>query len=173
MLQASAPPLAGPREQRAQPFAMMPRCRAFLTGLFLLAVLAGCAPHVPFALSKQDRERFQGRVLSVSLRGRDPLIFGLNDCILYKARTAHDDIVGWTVVLASDWGQSSYPKWATACTSQHMRYDGKYILVDFCAQAFGAGGGCAGGGGTYRSRKGDAQGWQIQSDKGWITLPKS
>jgi hypothetical protein len=90
----------------------------------------------------------------------------------YKAQTAHDDIVGWSVVLASDWGESSYPKWATVCTSQHVRYNGKYVVVDFCAQAIGAGGRCAGGGGTYRSRTGDAQGWQIQADKDWITLPR-
>jgi hypothetical protein len=100
------------------------------------------------------------------------MIFGLNDCIVYKAQTAHDDIVGWSVVLASDWGQSSYPKWATVCTSEHIRYNGKYVVVDFCAQAIGAGGGCAGGGGAYRSHTGNVQGWQIRADKGWITLPK-
>jgi hypothetical protein len=141
--------------------------------LVLSAIVVGCAPHVPFALSKDDQARFQGRVLRVPVPGKDPMIFGLNDCIAYKAQTAHDDIVGWTVVLASDWGQSSYPKWATSCTSEHIRYDGKYIIVDFCAQAFGAGGGCAGGDGTYRSRKGDAQGWQIRGYKGWFALPKS
>jgi hypothetical protein len=138
----------------------------------LAAILASCAAHVPFALSKGDQDRFQGRVLRVPVKGHDPMIFGLNDCILYKAQTAHDDIVGWSVVLASDWGQSSYPKWATVCTSQRMKYDGKYVVVDFCAQAIGAGGGCAGGGGTYRSRRGDAQGWQIQTYSGWSTLPK-
>lgn len=112
-------------------------------------------------------------MLRVPVRGRDPMIFGLSDCILYKATTAHNDIVGWTVVLASDWGQTSYPKWATACTSQHMKYDGKFVVVDFCAQAFGADGGCGGGDGTYRSRTGDVQGWQIQTGKGWMTLPKN
>jgi hypothetical protein len=101
------------------------------------------------------------------------MIFGLNDCVVYKATTAHQDITGWNVVLASDWGQSSYPKWATVCTSEHIKYDGKYVVVDFCAQAIGAGGGCAGGDGTYRSRKGDAEGWQIEGNKGWFALPKS
>jgi hypothetical protein len=139
--------------------------------LSIAAILASCAPHVPFALSKDDQARFQDRVLRVAVPGRDPMIFGLNDCIAYKAKTAHGDIVGWSVVLASDWGQSSYPKWATACTSQHIRYDGRYVVVDFCAQAFGAGGGCAGGGGTYRSRTGDARGWQIRSGGGWAALP--
>ena len=136
------------------------------------ANVAACAPHVPFALSKHDQERFDGSILRVNVSRHDPMIFGLNDCIAYKAKTAHNDIVGWTVVLASDWGQSSYPKWATACTSQTIKYDGKYVIVSFCAQAFGAGGGCAGGGGTYRSRKGDPQGWQIATYKGWAALAK-
>lgn len=139
----------------------------------LVLIAAGCAPHRPFELSKGDRDRFRGSVLRVSVPSHDPMIFGLDDCVLYKAKTAHDDIVGWTVVLASDWGQESYPKWATVCTSQRVRYDGKYVIASFCAQAIGAGGGCAGGDGTYRSRTGEPQGWQMQSAKGWYNLPKN
>jgi hypothetical protein len=138
----------------------------------LLLVIAACAPHVPYQLSQADQTRFGDRVLRVAVPNRDPMIFGLNDCILYKARTAHTDIVGWDVVLASDWGMSSYPKWATACTSEQMKYDGKYIVASFCAQAIGAGGGCAGGDGTYRSRTGNAQGWQIRGNNAWVALPK-
>jgi hypothetical protein len=138
----------------------------------LLTALAACARHVPFALASSDQDRFGGDVLRVIVPNHDPMIFGMNDCIVYKAKTAHDDIVGWDVVLASDWGQSSYPKWMTGCTSQSIKYDGKYIVVDMCAQALGAGGGCAGGGGTYRSRKGDATGWEVPSGKRWSPLPK-
>jgi hypothetical protein len=126
-----------------------PRVRGGLA-IALLLIAAGCAPHKPFELSKEDRDRFGGSVLRVSVPSHDPMIFGLDDCVLYKAKTAHDDIVGWTVVLASDWGQESYPKWATVCTSQRVRYDRKYVIASFCAQAIGAGGGCAGGDGTYR-----------------------
>ncbi|HTA39205.1 MAG TPA: hypothetical protein VK760_09025 [Candidatus Acidoferrales bacterium] len=136
------------------------------------SILAACAPHVPFALSKDDQSRFGADVVRVNVPGHDPMIFGMNDCIVYKAKTAHDDIVGWDVVLASDWGQHSYPKWMTGCTSQSIKYDGKYVVVDMCAQALGAGGGCAGGGGTYRSRKGDAVGWQVTDGKRWFPLPK-
>jgi hypothetical protein len=153
----------------------MSNAGARLTSVILLclsAIVAGCAPHVAFALSKDDQARFQGSVLRIPVRGHDPMIFGLNNCIAYKAQTAHDDIVGWSVVLASDWGQSSYPKWATVCTSQHIKYTGKYIVVAFCAQAIGAGAGCAGGDGTYRSRTGDARGWQIQTGNSWVALPK-
>jgi hypothetical protein len=135
-------------------------------------VSSGCAKHVPFELSKQDRARF-GHVLRVPVANRDPMFFGLDDCVLYKAQTAHEDIVGWKVVLASDWGQSSYPKWMTVCASQRVKYDGKYVVADFCATPVGAGGGCAGGDGTYRSRTGDAQGWQIKTDSGWVALPKN
>lgn len=147
--------------------------RGAIAVLVLSALVTGCAPHVPFALSNSDQARFQDDLLRVPVRGHDPMIFGLNDCIAYKAQTAHQDIVGWTVVLASDWGQSSYPKWMTSCTSEHIRDDGTYIIVDFCAQAIGAGGGCAGGDGTYRSRTGDAQGWQIRGGNGWYALPKN
>lgn len=126
---------------------------------------------MPYALSQKDQERF-GHVLRVNVANRDPMIFGLDDCVLYKAKTAHEDIVGWDVVLASDWGMSSYPKWMTACTDQHVKYDGKYVVASFCAQAMGAGGGCAGGDGVYRSRTGDAQGWEIETNKGWAPLPK-
>ena len=140
--------------------------------LALVVAASACAAHKPFELSKADQARF-GHVLRVAVPKHDPMIFGLDNCVLYKAQTAHDDIVGWTVVLASDWGQSSYPKWMTVCTSQRVKYDGKYIVADFCAQALGAGGGCAGGDGTYRSRTGDAQGWQIQTDDGWVALPNN
>ena len=98
------------------------------------------------------------------------MIFALDDCVLYKAQISGERIAGWTVVLASDWGQSSYPKWLTGCTLQTVRYDGKYIVASFCAQAIGAGGGCAGGDGTYRSRTGDTRGWQIATGRGWESL---
>jgi hypothetical protein len=46
-----------------------------------------------------------------------PLIFGLDDCTLFKAQTEHQDITGWRITLRSDWG-GSYPKFFTACTAQ-------------------------------------------------------
>jgi len=143
-----------------------------LTCLLAIAALAACAAHVPFALSKTDQDRFAGRVVQVAVPGHDPMIFGMNDCIVYKAVTAHEDIVGWNVVLASDWGESSYPKWLTGCTRENIKYDGKYVVVDMCAQAFGAGGGCAGGGGTYRSRTGEAKDWQVPDGKSWSALSR-
>jgi hypothetical protein len=142
-------------------------------GLLLAAVLsAGCAHHIPYALSNADQVRFGTSVLRVKVARRAPMIFGLNDCMLYKARTAHEDIVGWDVVLASDWGMHSYPKWMTSCTSEQVAYNGGYIVASFCAQALGAGGGCAGGDGTYRSRTANPTSWQIQDGKHWLSLAK-
>jgi hypothetical protein len=134
-----------------------------------LLIAAGCGPHVPFALSKADADRFKGNVLRIDVPGHDPKIFGISDCVVYRAQTAHGDIVGWTVVLASDWG-GSYPKWYTVCTRSHIGYDGKYINAFLCAQAIGAGGGCADGG-DYRSRTGDVQGWELNQGGYWNALP--
>ncbi|HLY02378.1 MAG TPA: hypothetical protein VKR56_07750 [Candidatus Cybelea sp.] len=142
-------------------------------GLLLAVVMAaGCAHHLPYALSSADQARFGTSVLRVNVAGHAPMILGLNDCILYRARTAHEDIVGWEVVLASDWGMHSYPKWMTGCTSQHVAYNGRYVVASFCAQALGAGGGCAGGDGTYRSRTADPASWQIEDGSHWLPLAK-
>ncbi len=81
--------------------------RAGLVALALLLVAVGCAKHVPYALSTQDQQRWGGHVLRIALTHRDPAFFGLDDCTLYRAETAHEDIVGWTKVLASDWGQET------------------------------------------------------------------
>jgi len=97
------------------------------------------------------------------------MILGLDDCTLYKAQTDHQDITGWRITLRSDWG-GSYPKFFTACTAQSVKYAGGYVIVHFCAQAFGAGGGCADGG-DYRSRDGEHK-WQFSGTTGnWYPLP--
>jgi hypothetical protein len=58
----------------------------------------------------------------------------------------------------------------TACTAQTVKYAGGYVIVHFCAQAFGAGGGCADGG-DYRSRDGEHH-WQFTGMTGhWDPLP--
>jgi hypothetical protein len=140
------------------------------TAAALIALLcAGCGSHKPFELTEADQKRFGDRVLRVPAPAKgDPSIFGVADCTVFQARTAHDDIVGWDVVLRSDWG-ASYPKFMTACTRQSIRYDGRYLHVFLCAQAIGAGGGCANGG-NYR-RAGSRR-WEISPDNArWRTLP--
>jgi hypothetical protein len=144
--------------------------RTALAAAFVAAMAASCAPHVPYALSSADQTRFGGLVLRTPpQKNGAPLIFGLDDCTLYKAQTEHQDITGWRITLRSDWG-GSYPKFFTACTAQSIKYAGGYVIVHFCAQAFGAGGGCADGG-DYRSRDGEHH-WQYAdvSDH-WDPLP--
>jgi hypothetical protein len=136
----------------------------------ILGTIAGCAARTPYEMSDRDKQRFID-VARVD-RGADnaPLIFAIADCTVYKAVTKDQQIVDWRVVLRSDWGQESYPKFMTGCVDEHLKYRAPYVLVDMCARAIGAGGGCNGGG-TYRSR--DGEHWQFQSNNlRWYPLPK-
>jgi hypothetical protein len=143
-------------------------CVAATTILFFV----GCAHHVPYELSDADKRRFVAvaRIPPAHSAGA-PQIFGIDDCTLYKATTDHQDITGWRITLRSDWG-GSYMKWMTVCTRESLHYDGKYVQVFFCAQAIGAGGGCADGG-SYRSRDGEHN-WEtpVNSVSGWGPLPR-
>lgn len=136
--------------------------RRFAARRALLAVtagllLSGCS-HKPYTLSDADRERFKAGIIRVAPAGEsDPLIEGLSDCAVYKAEVAREEIVGWKKVLGADWG-AAYPGFLTACTQQSIKFDGKYVYVRLCAQAIGAGGGCANGG-AYRSHDGEHR-WQ-------------
>jgi hypothetical protein len=136
----------------------------------ILAAIAGCAPRPPYELSDRDKQRFVDVARVERGAGNAPMIFGLSDCTVYKAVTKDQQIVDWRVILRSDWGQQSYPKFMTACVDEHLKYSAPYVLVDMCARAIGAGGGCNGGG-TYRSRDGER--WQIQGNSlRWYPLPK-
>jgi hypothetical protein len=116
--------------------------------------------HAPYELSDDDKRRFIAVArVPAAASGGAPLIFGVHDCTLYKAVTEHQDIVKMArVVLRSDWG-GGYMKFMTSCTGQDVSYDGKFVRVFLCAQAFGAGGGCADGG-NYRSHDGEHH-WEI------------
>jgi hypothetical protein len=134
-----------------------------------LLLLAGCAARTPYELSSQDKQRFIDVVRVDRGSSKAPLIFGLADCTVYKAVTRDQQISDWRVVLRSDWGQSSYPKFLTGCVDEHLFYKNGFVRVDMCARAIGAGGGCNGGG-TYRSRDGEK--WQVESNAStWIPLP--
>jgi hypothetical protein len=138
----------------------------------ILAALVACAPHVPFKISDADRQKYAaGGSIRVERPGRDPLIEGVNDCIVWKAETAHDDIVGWKAVLGADWG-GSYPRFMTVCTAQTIEYRNGNVMVYLCAQAIGAGGGCANGG-NYMSRTGERPwSWRPGNTGAWMDLPK-
>ncbi|MEO8790598.1 MAG: hypothetical protein ABI431_10040 [Candidatus Tumulicola sp.] len=136
----------------------------------ILAAIAGCGARTPYEMSDKDKQRFVDVARVERGGGNAPLIFGISDCTVYKAVTKDQQIVDWRVILRSDWGQQSYPKFMTACVDEHLKYSAPYVLVDMCARAIGAGGGCNGGG-TYRSRDGER--WQIQGNSlRWYPLPK-
>jgi predicted small lipoprotein YifL len=136
----------------------------------ILVAIAGCGARTPYQMSDQDKQRFVDVARVARGGGNAPLIFGISDCTVYKAVTKDQQIVDWRVILRSDWGQQSYPKFMTACVDEHLKYSAPYVLVDMCARAIGAGGGCNGGG-TYRSRDGER--WQIQGNSlRWYPLPK-
>ena len=136
---------------------------------FAVAFFTACT-HVPYAISDADRARFGKNLLVLHPRAQsDPLILGVSNCKLYRAKIEHQDIVGWDVTLAADWG-GSYPAFMTVCTQESLSWDGKYVRVSFCAQAIGAGGGCANGA-DYRSRTG-ARPWWYSSASGWVLLPR-
>ncbi len=101
--------------------------RTVWAAVIVAATSASCAPHVPYALSSSDQQRFGDRVLRTPpQKNGAPLIFGLDDCTLYKAQTEHEDVTGWRIiVLRSDWG-ASYPKFLTMCTGQSLKYAGDY-----------------------------------------------
>jgi len=143
-------------------------------GKALLAalLLAACAPHVPYALSDEDKARFVAFArIPPAKSDAAPQIFGIEDCTLFKAVTKDGEIVDWRVVLSADWGETTYPKWMTGCMREALRYDGSYVHVLFCARAIGAGGGCNIGG-NYRSRDGEHH-WEISQDQeSWQPLPK-
>jgi len=154
------------------------RARAAARRVLAALVLAGFAPAgctrpVPYEITAADKAKYTAFAqIPAKTAGGAPQIFGISDCTLYEAVTKDERIVDWRVVLSSDWGRRSYPKWMTACARQALRYDGKYVHVLFCAQAIGAGGGCAGGGGSYRSRDGEHH-WEISQDQqSWDPLPR-
>ena len=139
----------------------------------LIAVVATGCTHVPYAISGEDRSRFGNNLIVVHLPAqRDPLILGASGCKLYRARIEHEDVIGWDVTLAADWGATSYPQFLTGCTDESLSWDGRYVRVYFCALAIGAGGGCTNGG-HYRSRAG-ARPWWISDDgvHEWRLLPQ-
>jgi hypothetical protein len=143
----------------------------FFSAAVAMLLISGCSAHVPYAISSDDQKRFGKNLIVVHQPHRaGPLILGANGCKLYRARIEHQDIVGWDVTLAADWG-GSYPAFMTVCTQESLSWDGKYVRVSFCAQAIGAGGGCANGG-DYRSRTGARPWWYLSRSHGWALLPQ-
>jgi hypothetical protein len=141
---------------------------SFLAGWFagvaavaMALLVSSCAHRAPYALSAADAKRFGTNVVRMTVAGRaEPVILGLDGCEVQRAQIAHGEIVGWKTILGAD---GSYPRFLTVCTHQSISYDGKYVWTFLCAQAIGAGGGCANGG-NYRSA--DSVRWEKQGVRG-------
>jgi hypothetical protein len=132
-----------------------------VAAIAMCAFAGGCGHREPYALSKADAERFGPDIARLSVQGRvEPVILGLAGCQVFRAQTARGEIVGWQTILTAD---GTYPRFMTACSRQHIGLDGKYVRVFLCAQAIGAGGGCANGG-NYRSA--DSVVWEKQGVPG-------
>lgn len=90
------------------------------------------------------------------LQGLEHFDIAFKACELYTAPTGTDD---WEKA-ALDYGQGQYPRFLTGCTTTDYWVEGEWLIVKTCAQAIGAGGGCARAG-TFRSRDG----------KKWLRIP--
>lgn len=143
--------------------------RAIVLAFACAAVaIAGCA-HKPYEISDKDRHRFSAGLIRVERPGKAPLIEGLDSCIVYEAQYDGDRIGSWKAALGADWA-GSYPAFLTACSDETIAYRNGEVRVYLCAQAIGAGGGCANGG-YYRSRTGERPWLQSGNQKSWWVLP--
>lgn len=80
---------------------------------------------------------------------------GLKGCNLYRAKLEQGVVTEW---IQENTLSSFYPMWS-ACSGESLKQDSQYIKLSFCKTPLGAGGGCAGGGGDFRSLNGID--WQV------------
>lgn len=143
------------------------------------ALLAGCQdPIEKMQLTDAERERvlvlqnpFGEHLLRLDAQaGGNPVVLGLGPgCRLYRATLAQGVIIGWqrvdgvdgVNVLGSDCGN-------------RLTFDLKdgYVRFQFCSTAVGAGGGCGGGSGDYRSSNGLDWESRIDEKTGWQPVAK-
>ena len=81
---------------------------------------------------------------------QQPVLLGLKSCQLYSAKQERGIVTDWIEENVLD---TFYPWWS-ACSQESLKQDGLYIRLTFCKTPIGAGGGCAGGGGAFRSING-------------------
>ena len=79
-----------------------------------------------------------------------PVILGLKACQLYRARLEKGLVTEWV----EDNALNTFYPWWSACSRESLKQEGPYIRLSFCKTPLGAGGGCAGGGGEFRSING-------------------
>lgn len=105
---------------------------------------------------QQLQNPFGENYVRFNIAGQEqPVLLGLKDCNVYRAKLKQGVVTEWTPenTLAV-----FYPMWS-ACSRESLKQDRQYISLSFCKTPIGAGGGCAGGGGDFRSING--KDWQL------------
>lgn len=105
--------------------------------------------------------------LTNAASGADVLI-GLKRCRAYRAALEHSVVTEW-LRIEEVTGRNLLA--GGGCNSQNITFDGKHVYLDYCATAIGAGGGCGGGAGEYRSANG--RDWERKSKGVWVPVKKA
>jgi hypothetical protein len=132
--------------------------------LTCVVLIAACADDIEkLKLSEVEKVRilqlqnpFGENYVRFAAPGHGPQVaLGLRDCNLYRAKIEQDVVTEW---IQEKTLSTFYPLWS-ACSRESLKQDGQFIKLSFCKTPLGAGGGCAGGGGDFRSLNGTD--WQV------------
>ena len=141
--------------------------KILISGLVFL--LAACADDIEkLKLSEAEEARIQQlqnpfgeNHVRVTVPGEEQqVLLGLKECKVYRAKIKQGMVTQWT---QDNTLSVFYPMWS-ACSKESLKHDGQYINLSFCKTPIGAGGGCAGGGGDFRSING--KDWQLLGTNG-------
>ena len=133
--------------------------------LCFAVLITACADDIEkLKLSEEEKVRvlqlqnpFGENYVKFAVTGEaQPVLLGLQQCKVYRAKQELGVVTEWVRETALD---TFYPLWS-ACSQEGLRQDGQYILLSFCKTPLSAGGGCAGGGGSFRSLNG--KDWQLK-----------
>lgn len=146
-----------------------------LTACFLLT---GCQdPIETMQLTDAERERvlalqnpFGEDLLRLTAQaGGKPVVLGLGPgCRLYRATLAQEVIIGWQRVD----GVEGVNVFGSSCDRLRFDVTDGFVHFQFCSTAVGAGGGCGGGSGDYRSPNGLDWERRVDDKTGWQPVPK-
>lgn len=138
-------------------------------------LLTGCEDELEkLKLSDKEKEHvlalqnpFGENLVRLKTAGSDKsVLIGLLGCKLYRAEPEQGVVTEWHRVKEVD----HLNFLSAGCESKSMKYDGKYLYFEYCSTAIGAGGGCGGGYGDFRTSNGSD--WETNSKKGWVPAKK-
>ena len=101
--------------------------------------------------------------LTNAANGTDVLV-GMLGCKVYRAQPEQGVVTEWRRV--NEVNDLNFL--AAGCDRHEIRFDGTHVHVNYCTQAIGAGGGCGGGAGTYRSVNGID--WERKAKDAWTPV---